>query len=791
MATRMRIVSFNIGKHGLALTLAETTKSGTLTEFLDHLGQPDIVCFQEIKTLRSGLSEQSALARGYSCFFACHRSISNWSGVLTCVRDSIPVCAVQAGLFGALSHEICDLRTSRAAVECGGALSLDSEGRVLLTDHGAFVLANIYLPALGGTDRETRVAVKAALCEGLAAAIAELQGRGRRVIVCGDFNVAHQPQDHCDAATWSKGHGGAPFESNTFRVWLSSMLVKKEHLASAALSQLRGTRPLLVDSFRAFYPDKAGAYTCWSVAAASRVTNYGTRIDYVLVDAALCAAADCDRGSEPKASPSAASSPTGAGCSAEGAVLAENAGALGCLLSADVLQSVLGSDHCPVDAILLLQLPTPGKTLPHPASSACFPEFSRRQQSLVGFWQPRLDPTPCAALVASSSTSNAANTISCVVPVLQPEYVRDYKVALPDASARMEAPQRAEGVVKRKRLAAFSADTCDSPSTGGIASSEVISSSFCGTEVGSGISDPLGRLSDTVAVASHHVSKQSVCLQKSEVVARPSSSNWATTGAPQVLKKQQQLNFSNASVLRAPPSAGAGLKKNQQKKLPFLQVAASAQTPSTLQSSDSVCGPAAGRAALGPPSTSTVGTQAAHSVPSSVDVVDLCLTTEGSGEESTSASAESTATSASPAAPTSFASSVSAGLAAGGPPPVPVPARALDTWASLLRPLPPPLCRCTVDPVPAVLRRVRKAGPTQGRSFYTCPKPQGAPGHPAAACSLFLWADVWARKHQEQQQALQRRLGSEQGQQPQEEAVPALSAPQQPGAVSGSVSGGD
>ena len=307
----MRILSFNIGQRGLALTLAETTKRGTLIELLESLGSPEIACFQEIKTHRTGLSEHTALAKGYSCYFGCHRISSNYSGVLTCVRDGIPVHEVQVGLFGSLTHGIVDLRSFRSAVEGAGALAMDTEGRVLLSDHGVFVLANVYLPALGSsTDPDSRVAVKAALCEGLASFVVQLQAAGRRVVVCGDLNIAHRPVDHCDASTYVRRRG-VPFESDNFRMWLSSILLSREQIDSLRnekqqavlgtspsvldpLALQRGVRPLLVDSFRCLHPLQPGAYSCWNAAASSRATNYGTRIDYVLVDAAFCFAGASD-----------------------------------------------------------------------------------------------------------------------------------------------------------------------------------------------------------------------------------------------------------------------------------------------------------------------------------------------------------------------------------------------------------------------------------------------------------------------------------------------------------------
>ena len=42
-----------------------------------------------------------------------------------------------------------------------------------------------------------------------------------------------------------------------------------------------------VDTFRALYPDKTGAYTWWSYLRHARETNAGWRIDYFLVSEEL------------------------------------------------------------------------------------------------------------------------------------------------------------------------------------------------------------------------------------------------------------------------------------------------------------------------------------------------------------------------------------------------------------------------------------------------------------------------------------------------------------------------
>ncbi|KAG6883661.1 hypothetical protein C0993_004870 [Termitomyces sp. T159_Od127] len=44
---------------------------------------------------------------------------------------------------------------------------------------------------------------------------------------------------------------------------------------------------LMVDVTRRFWPDRKGMYTCWNTKISARESNYGTRIDYVMVTRGL------------------------------------------------------------------------------------------------------------------------------------------------------------------------------------------------------------------------------------------------------------------------------------------------------------------------------------------------------------------------------------------------------------------------------------------------------------------------------------------------------------------------
>ncbi|XP_072537045.1 DNA-(apurinic or apyrimidinic site) endonuclease 2 [Salminus brasiliensis] len=63
-----------------------------------------------------------------------------------------------------------------------------------------------------------------------------------------------------------------------------------------------------------------------------------------------------------------------------------------------------------------------------------------------------------------------------------------------------------------------------------------------------------------------------------------------------------------------------------------------------------------------------------------------------------------------------------------------------DFWKSVFHgPPQPPLCK--VHKEPCVLRTVKKAGPTLGRQFFVCARPQGHASNPEARCNFFAWVD--------------------------------------------------
>lgn len=95
---------------------------------------------------------------------------------------------------------------------------------------------------------------------------------GRHVIVLGDLNVCHKEIDHCDYVRSNKERGISDFHNVPIRQWFDNWV---------------SPNGKLVDMFRKQNPGKEGCYTCWNTYIDARKTNYGTRIDYILVSEGL------------------------------------------------------------------------------------------------------------------------------------------------------------------------------------------------------------------------------------------------------------------------------------------------------------------------------------------------------------------------------------------------------------------------------------------------------------------------------------------------------------------------
>lgn len=140
-----------------------------------------------------------------------------------------------------------------------GIEELDHEGRLITLEYENFFLVTCYTP--NAQDGLKRLDHRMAWEDAFRGYLKELD-QTKPVIVCGDLNVAFQEIDLKNPKT-NRGNAGFSDEERG----------KFGELLEAGFT----------DSFRHLYPERTGAYSWWSYRANARKNNAGWRIDYFLV----------------------------------------------------------------------------------------------------------------------------------------------------------------------------------------------------------------------------------------------------------------------------------------------------------------------------------------------------------------------------------------------------------------------------------------------------------------------------------------------------------------------------
>ncbi|KYH30172.1 MULTISPECIES: exodeoxyribonuclease III [Clostridium] len=252
----MRIYSWNVNG------LRAIEKKG----FIDWIKeeQPDILCIQETKIQREQINDKLNNIEGYRSYFSCAER-KGYSGVATYTKEE-PI-SVSYGI---------------------GIEKFDNEGRILICEYDNFMLFNIYFP--NGQSSEERLSYKLEFYDALFKYCDNLKEKGKKLIICGDYNTAHKEIDLKNPKANSKTSGFLPIE----REWIDN-IIKRGY----------------IDTFRYFHPDEI-KYSWWSYRFNARKNNAGWRIDYHFVS---------DNMKDD-------------------------------ILDAEILNEVTGSDHCPVVLIL-------------------------------------------------------------------------------------------------------------------------------------------------------------------------------------------------------------------------------------------------------------------------------------------------------------------------------------------------------------------------------------------------------------------------------------------------------
>ncbi|WP_338699299.1 exodeoxyribonuclease III [Streptomyces sp. Q6] len=156
-----------------------------------------------------------------------------------------------------------------------GSAEFDGSGRYVEVDLPGVVVASLYLPSGEvGTERQDE---KIRFMGEFLGYLKELRGRaaaeGREVLVCGDWNIAHQEADLKNWKGNKKNSGFLPEE----REWLSRVF--------------DATDGGYVDVVRSLHPDVEGPYSWWSYRGRAFDNDTGWRIDLAVSTPGLAAKA--------------------------------------------------------------------------------------------------------------------------------------------------------------------------------------------------------------------------------------------------------------------------------------------------------------------------------------------------------------------------------------------------------------------------------------------------------------------------------------------------------------------
>ena len=215
----------------------------------------DIVCLQELKAQHDDLESAMKSPTGFHAYYHFAEK-KGYSGVGIWSKQE-PDQIVRG--LGSIDHnQFTVLENDADLAACQEA---DSQGRYLRADFGPRSVVSLYLPS--GSSSPERQAAKFRFMELFYAHLGNLAHSGRQVLVCGDWNIAHQEIDLKNWKSNRKNSGFLPEE----RAWIEQLLSKGEWQ----------------DAYRQLYPTATDAcYTWWSNRGQAWVKNVGWRLDYQL-----------------------------------------------------------------------------------------------------------------------------------------------------------------------------------------------------------------------------------------------------------------------------------------------------------------------------------------------------------------------------------------------------------------------------------------------------------------------------------------------------------------------------
>jgi exodeoxyribonuclease-3 len=252
----MKILSFNV--NGIRAVVGKNL-------IRDMQAQaPDVICLQETKATPEQVAAAVAPLSDYQVY-ANSADRKGYSG--TAILTKVAPLSV--------TYDI-------------GLSDHDAEGRVICAEFSNFYLVTVYVPNSGS--ELLRLDYRQTWDAAFLNYLKNLE-KSKPVVVCGDFNVAHQAIDLArPKENYNKAAGYMQVEIDGMNAFVGAGLL---------------------DSFRLLNPEQV-KYSWWSYRAGAREKNVGWRIDYFLVSEAFIPQVQ----------------------------------------EAFILNDIFGSDHCPVGVVI-------------------------------------------------------------------------------------------------------------------------------------------------------------------------------------------------------------------------------------------------------------------------------------------------------------------------------------------------------------------------------------------------------------------------------------------------------
>lgn len=214
--------------------------------FTEWLAQTDadVICLQEVRAEPQQLAAEVREPDGWHTVHA-PAAAKGRAGVSLYTRRAPDRVQIGFGGFG----------------DAGSEEFVDS-GRYVEVDLPGVTVASLYLPSgeVGTERQEEKERFMGAFLSYLKGLRVRAAADGREVLVCGDWNIAHQEADLKNWKGNKKNSGFLPEE----REWLTRVFDEAAY----------------VDVVRALHPEEEGPYSWWSYRGRAFDNDTGWRIDY-------------------------------------------------------------------------------------------------------------------------------------------------------------------------------------------------------------------------------------------------------------------------------------------------------------------------------------------------------------------------------------------------------------------------------------------------------------------------------------------------------------------------------